>query len=50
MEWNKSLEEWTLKECKKLCEEQISCSGCPLARKVCGDYGIDPPYKWPLGG
>ena len=33
MEGNKPLEEWTLKECKELCEVTMDCPNCPLDRK-----------------
>lgn len=49
MNGNKPLEEWTLKECKDLCEITIDCPNCPLAR-VCGECGFGIPEEWPIGG
>lgn len=50
MDEKRPVEEWTLAECKKWCEKQADCTGCILAGKLCGEYGLEPPYKWPIGG
>lgn len=50
MNEKKPVADWTLAECKEVCEKQTVCKECPLAGKLCGEYGLEPPYKWPLGG
>lgn len=49
MDENKPLEEWTLKECKELCEVTTDCQNCPLAR-ICGENGFGIPEGWQIGG
>lgn len=50
MDEKKPVADWTLAECKDLCEKQTDCTGCPLAGKLCGEYGLEAPYKWSIGG